>query len=63
MANPEQYLWWDNSHPTAAAHEILAQYSFSQIAMTIPEPGFTTLIGLAGLGLLVGRWKAGAKMR
>ena len=48
-ANPDQYLYWDTFHPTAAVGRIIAATSTSQI----PEP--TTLlllsIALAGMAL------------
>jgi phospholipase/lecithinase/hemolysin len=45
--NPDQYLFWDDVHPTARAHEILAREMRRAL---VAEPG--TLV-LMGLGLLV----------
>jgi phospholipase/lecithinase/hemolysin len=41
-ANPSQYLFWDDFHPTTRAHEILAQ-EFAQAA--VPEPATFVLTG------------------
>ena len=48
-ANPSQYLFWDDQHPTAAGHAIVAD---AALALLAPEPGSLTLIG-AGLFALV----------
>jgi outer membrane lipase/esterase len=67
-ANPNEYLFWDNVHPTAAAHQILGNFALAALAgwneadvasaagdpLQIPEP--TTLVmlacGLLGFGLI-----------
>jgi phospholipase/lecithinase/hemolysin len=46
--NPDQYLFWDDIHPTARAHEILGE-DFAGAA--IPEPGSLALV-IAGAVLL-----------
>ncbi|HYO80976.1 MAG TPA: SGNH/GDSL hydrolase family protein [Bryobacteraceae bacterium] len=45
-SNPDEYLFWDGFHPTAAAHEILAE-RFE--AAVVPEPGTVVLV-LGGIG-------------
>ncbi len=50
-ANPDEYLFWDGIHPTAAAHQLLGLDAYSQV---IPVPGAVWLFAsaLAGLGWL-----------
>jgi len=47
-ANADQYLFWDDFHPTTAAHQILAD---QMVASVVPEPA-TVLLMVAGLGLI-----------
>lgn len=47
-ANPDEYLFWDSFHPTAAAHTLIAQAALN----AIPEPGTVLLFALAVAGLL-----------
>jgi phospholipase/lecithinase/hemolysin len=49
-ANPGQYLFWDDQHPTAAGHAIVGD---AALALVTPEPGSITLIGAGLLGLVV----------
>lgn len=48
-ANPNQYLFWDDLHPTTAADQILA----GQFASAVPEPS-TLLMLVTGIGGLAG---------
>jgi phospholipase/lecithinase/hemolysin len=64
--NPNQYLFWDQEHPTAAAHALTADLAFDVIeglplAVGAPEPSTWALMltGLAGLGLLSRRSSRG----
>jgi phospholipase/lecithinase/hemolysin len=45
------YLFWDNLHPTAPGHAILAGAAFNMLA-PVPEPSTFALGGIAGVVLL-----------
>lgn len=47
-ANPNQYLYWDFEHPTAALHSQIGKLA---LAAVVPEPGSWSLV-FAGLGLM-----------
>ncbi|BAY16689.1 GDSL family lipase [Anabaenopsis circularis NIES-21] len=52
--NPEDYLFWDNQHPTTTAHKILGDYAYQQLrqsATPVPEPSVS--LGLLTLGAVV----------
>jgi phospholipase/lecithinase/hemolysin len=50
-SNPNQYLFWDDVHPTTAAHELLADRAFLSIkSQEIPEP--SAALGMVTLGAL-----------
>ena len=51
-ATPNQYLFWDTDHPTAAGHEIVANAALSVVT---PEPGSISLIAVGILGLVIFR--------
>jgi phospholipase/lecithinase/hemolysin len=51
MAGQDQYLFWDDIHPTAAGHAVIAA---DALATAVPEAGMLSLLslGLAGIGLV-----------
>lgn len=53
-ANPNQYLFWDDLHPTTAADQILAAQFASAVS---PEPSTFLMLGtgIAGLAGVLGR--------
>lgn len=46
-AGADHYLFWDEAHPTAAAHELLAQ----RVAAELPEPGLGWVLLVVAYGL------------
>jgi phospholipase/lecithinase/hemolysin len=53
-ANPNQFAFWDDIHPTTAAHAILGEFAFTTVqnSTAIPEP--TTTAGMILVGALFG---------
>jgi outer membrane lipase/esterase len=53
-ASPNQYLFWDDLHPTAAGHAIVAD---AALAVVTPEPAYVSLVavGLLAMGLVFRR--------
>lgn len=50
-ANPNEYLFWDEFHPTTAAHEIVGELAFSALE-TEPVPEPSAELGILALGAI-----------
>ena len=51
-ADPSQYLFWDELHPTVAGHEIVADEA---LGLVTPEPASVSLIAVGLVGLAIWR--------
>lgn len=60
LAVQNQYLFWDDTHPTAATHAIIAD---DALAVLAPEPSsiILTSCGLLGLGLIIRKRRVTAR--
>ncbi|MDJ0632244.1 MAG: SGNH/GDSL hydrolase family protein [Xenococcaceae cyanobacterium MO_188.B29] len=56
--NPDEYLFWDNQHPTTVVHRLIADEVIDTVKSefpnysTVPEPSMFTALGFFGLSLL-----------
>jgi phospholipase/lecithinase/hemolysin len=65
-STPDNHLFWDGLHPTAAGHRLLADAALKALPATaVPEPGSggLFLIGLIGIALLIARRRIGGDRR
>jgi phospholipase/lecithinase/hemolysin len=51
-ANPDEYVFWDGFHPSAASHALIGEAFAGAITQAIPEPGTYALMA-AGVIVLV----------
>lgn len=51
-SNPDEYLFWDTVHPTAAAHKVVASAALQALNIRVPEPPIAILL-LTGVAALV----------
>ena len=49
-ANPNEYIFWDGIHPTAAAHQLLGNFASSVVP--VPAAAWLFVSGVAALGAL-----------
>ena len=56
-SNPSKYVFWDGIHPSAAAHQVIAN---AMVASVVPEPGMVWLMmaGLVGVGAVLRQKRA-----
>ena len=51
-----QYLFWDNIHPTTATHKEIAELAFKELqSESVPEP--TSILGTVVFGALIMGWR------
>jgi len=51
MAEQDQYLFWDDVHPTAAGHVLLSNLALSALGVSVPEPSTWAMLALGFAGL------------
>lgn len=55
-ANPNQYLFWDKVHPSAAADALIGNYAYSQLTpVPLPAAFWLMISGLGGLAAVARR--------
>jgi phospholipase/lecithinase/hemolysin len=63
VANPNQHVFWDDTHPTAPGHAYLGQFGY-QAVLQIPEPSSLVLLSMSvGIACGCGRFGRRPKVR
>ncbi|MEJ1934520.1 PEP-CTERM sorting domain-containing protein, partial [Nostoc sp. NIES-2111] len=50
--NPDEYLFWDEQHPTSRAHQILGDYAYQRLQdsyQSVPEPSVVSAMVTLGI--------------
>jgi phospholipase/lecithinase/hemolysin len=57
VPNPNQYVWWDDVHPTATIHRVVGERAADAVRgfLAVPEPPISALIAIALLVTIAGR--------
>jgi phospholipase/lecithinase/hemolysin len=57
LAGQDTYLYWDQAHPTAAGHRIIAEVAYDTLTAT-PEPSTWAMALMGFAGLSFASWRA-----
>ncbi|MEM8614618.1 MAG: SGNH/GDSL hydrolase family protein [Cyanobacteria bacterium P01_H01_bin.105] len=69
--NPNEFLFWDDTHPTTAAYQIVSDFALAALnngdttTKSVPEPGALKslfIMGLTGSGLLLAKRKRARRL-
>lgn len=56
VANPNEHVFWDDTHPTAAGHALLGDYAYDALTvLLVPEPASLILLTVAAFAALAYR--------
>lgn len=52
VPDPDNYLFWDGTHPTRIGHEIIGNAAYGVVVAAVPEPAATAAFVVAAIALL-----------